>query len=412
MRTKKTLTGMQLAVLLSLVYFSSYITRINFAAIIQEIITATRFSKSALSIIPVCLSVTYGTGQIINGIIGDRVKPQTMILCGLSCVSLMNVIFPLFSSSIPVMCVLWAINGFAQAMMWPPIVKILVCTMRGKQYADAMFLVSCGSSGGTVAVYLFAPMIITLLGWKAVFFVSAAVGIATLVVFALCAARIPLPEQNYGTPTEPKAEKLHFSFPRAALFPILFICLGIILQGMLRDGVSTWMPSYLVDIFKFSNTSSILTTVVLAIFSIVVVWLAGKLRSRFFKNEVNFAFLIFALSAISGVLLYAFFDLSVVLSITLMMLINGCMHGINLMLISYVPKRFSHYGNISTISGCINSCTYIGSAISTYGIAKLVEMFDWRFTLGSWAVIGALGAVACGIAMLPWKRFYLQKDKE
>ena len=128
---KKPLSSRTLALLLALVYFSSYVTRINFAAIIQEIITATGFAKSALSVIPVCLSITYGTGQIINGIIGDRVKPQTMILCGISCVSAMNLIFPFFSASIPAMCVLWAINGFAQAMMWPPIVKILVCTMKG-----------------------------------------------------------------------------------------------------------------------------------------------------------------------------------------------------------------------------------------------------------------------------------------
>ncbi len=409
---KKPLSSRNLALLLALVYFSSYVTRINFAAIIQEIITATGFAKSALSVIPVCLSITYGTGQIINGIIGDRVKPQTMILCGISCVSAMNLIFPFFSASIPAMCVLWAINGFAQAMMWPPIVKILVCTMKGKDYESGMFLVSGGSSCGTIAVYLLAPLIISVLGWKAVFFASASIGVFTTVVYASQLGRIVLPEQEPAPLTSDVQKKAHFSFPRAALFPILFIALGIILQGMLRDGVSTWMPSYLVDVFGFSNTSSILATVVLAIFSLVVVWLAGKIHARFFKNEVNFAFLIFGLSALSGVALYAFFDLSVVLSITLMMLINGCMHAINLMLIGYVPKRFSHYGNISTISGCINSCTYIGSAISTYGIAKLVELFDWRFTLGSWAVIGALGAIACGVAMLPWKRFYRLKDEE
>jgi OPA family glycerol-3-phosphate transporter-like MFS transporter len=165
------------------------------------------------------------------------------------------------------------------------------------------------------------------------------------------------------------------------------------------------MPSYLVDMFGFSNTSSILATVVLAIFSLVVVWLAGKLHTLFFKNEVGFAFLIFVLSALSGTLLYIFFDLSVVLSIVLMMLINGCMHGINLMLISYVPKRFSHYGNISTISGCINSCTYIGSAIATYGIAKLSEGFGWQITVTIWFAIALAGTVCCLIAMPKWKKF-------
>ena len=68
---KKALSNKHITVLLMLVYFSSYITRINFAAIIQEIITATGFGKEALAIIPVCLSITYGTGQIVNGMLSE-----------------------------------------------------------------------------------------------------------------------------------------------------------------------------------------------------------------------------------------------------------------------------------------------------------------------------------------------------
>ena len=75
------------------------------------------------------------------------------------------------------------------------------------------------------------------------------------------------------------------------------------------------------------------------------------------------------------------------------------------MLITHVPKRFKKYGGISTISGLINSCTYIGAAISTYGIALLSESVGWRGTIGVWFIIATLGAACCFVAAAPWKRF-------
>lgn len=407
---KKPLSNKQITWLLMLVYFSSYITRINFAAIIQEIITATGFGKEALAIIPVCLSITYGAGQIVNGMLSDRIKPQTMILCGLSCVTLANIVFPLFSHSVALMCVLWALNGFAQAMMWPPIVQIIVRCMHGKDYESGMFWVSCGSSFGTIAVYLLAPLIISLLGWKAVFFICAGVALLITAAFALTRGRIEMPPLS--VPQASKAEKARFSFPREALLPILLIGLGIVLQGMLRDGISTWMPTFLVEVFGFTNTSSILITVVLAIFSIIAFGVAGRLYTKFCRNEVRFAGIIFAITTLCSLLLLFIFDATRIGAIIGLMLINGCAHGINLMLISYVPKRFRSYGSISTISGCLNACTYIGSAISTYGVAVLVERMGWSFTIGSWAVIAALGTLTCLGASFPWQRFFQKPRNE
>ena len=82
MKTKN-ITGKGLAWILTLLYFTSYVTRINFAAIIQEIVTQTSYLKTDLSIILVVLSITYGAGQIINGWLGDKIDPKSLILIGL-----------------------------------------------------------------------------------------------------------------------------------------------------------------------------------------------------------------------------------------------------------------------------------------------------------------------------------------
>jgi OPA family glycerol-3-phosphate transporter-like MFS transporter len=114
---------------------------------------------------------------------------------------------------------------------------------------------------------------------------------------------------------------------------------------------------------------------------------------------------IYAGVILTALLLSLFWQANTLLSIALLVLICSGAHGVNLMLISHVPKRFKRYGSISTISGCVNACTYIGSAISTYGIALLVEKIGWQLTIASWAIIATLGLIACAIAARPWQAF-------
>ena len=400
------ITGKKLAWLFAFVYFASYVTRINFSAVIQEVVTDTGFEKSALSVILVAMSVSYGVGQIVNGRIGDKIKPQNLIFIGLITATAVNLVMPFSSRSIPLMCVLWTINGFAQSMMWPPIVKIMVNTMDEVTYGEASVIVSLGSSMGTIFIYLTAPLIITLFSWQTVLYTSAAIGLFSVILWGSLKdrtynERLVKPPENDGGETE----KQKFSFPRAAIFPMVFIALAIIFQGMLRDGVTNWMPTLLSEVYGMDNSKSILSTVSLSLFSMVTFILAGAFYKKCFKSEVACATVIFAIASVSGLGLTLLFRSGAAFTIVFMTLITGVNHGVNLMLIGHVPKRFRKYGNISTISGAINSCTYIGSAIATYGIARLSESFGWQVTVTTLLIMALLGTVCCLIAMPKWKKF-------
>lgn len=47
--------------------------------------------------------------------------------------------------------------------------------------------------------------------------------------------------------------------------------------------------------------------------------------------------------------------------------VTACMHGVNLILVCMLPVFFKEGGNVSTVSGTLNACTYVGSAFSTIG---------------------------------------------
>jgi len=134
---------------------------------------------------------------------------------------------------------------------------------------------------------------------------------------------------------------------------------------------------------------------------------ALKLASMLYKKVTNpmlCAGIIFAIGAVSATGLCLFTGLNPVFSVIFSAVLTGSMHGVNLMLIGMIPPYFNKYGSVSTVSGILNACTYIGSAISIYGIAILSRGMGWTFTLFVWLGIACAGTAICLLCSIPWKR--------
>lgn len=94
----------------------SYMTRINFGAVISEMVLDTGYTRAALAAAITCSSVTYGFGQLISGFCGDRFRPKLLFFCGLITTGIVSFCIPLCTSPV-LMTVFWGINGLAQAFM-------------------------------------------------------------------------------------------------------------------------------------------------------------------------------------------------------------------------------------------------------------------------------------------------------
>jgi sugar phosphate permease len=71
-----------LSILCFMVYFTSYVTRINFGAIVAEVVLAEGFLKSSVSFVITAGFISYGIGQLISGVVGDKVNPKKIIFWG------------------------------------------------------------------------------------------------------------------------------------------------------------------------------------------------------------------------------------------------------------------------------------------------------------------------------------------
>ena len=393
-----------IAFLCMAVYFASYIMRNNVAVMTVRICSDMDIQKSAFAVVITGMTICYGVGQLVSGFLGDRLSAKLMLGGGLLLAVACNLAMFL-AESIPLMTVIWSVNGFAHAMLWPPIVRLLSSNLSDEEYNYAAVRVSWGSSIATIAMYLLCPLLLVFMSWRFIILLFASVGAVIAALWIVLNPKLISGERSNITKDAEKGEAK--KLPAYAVLPIALIMLGIVLQGVLRDGVTNWMPSLMNETFALGEELSILSTVILAIFSMVSYSVAALIHTHLLKNEVTCAAAIFGFSAVSALLLYVANEYlgSPIISVILLSLIVAGMHSVNLMLITIVPKRFAKSGKVSTFSGVLNSCTYIGAAIATYGVATLAESFSWGVTILVWAGVAALGFVSCIVISSIWNRF-------
>ena len=376
-------------ILFMFTYLVSYLTRINFAAIIAEIEHADGIPKTILGLAVSGSSIAYGAGQLISGYFGDRIQPKKLIGYGLILTTITNCLMPLLPNP-TLMIVVWSINGLIQAFMWPPLVRLMGSIFDSDDYSRACVVVSWGSSFGTIIIYLISPVIIMVSGWKYVFFFSAACGILMSLFWWKTCPFIP---------DKPIATKIQTDENKGSILSIFspllcFVLFAIALQGALRDGVTNWTPTYITKTFGVNAEFAILSTVILPIFSILCFQLSSQIYRRKINNPLSCAGLFFGVGFASATILTLLYKTSMPLSVVLAAILCGCMHGVNLMLVCMVPSHYEKYGKISFVSGLINSFTYVGSAISTFGIAAIAEKTgNWQLIIGIWAGISLLGMI-------------------
>ncbi len=393
-----------LTMLCTFVYFISYVSRINLAAVLVAVVESGFASKSNAALALTMCSVTYGVGQLISGYLGDRCKPQNIILLGFAITSVVNGCVGFLRNDV-LLVPLWAVNGFAQALMWPPLVAIMSSHFSHEDYQIACVRVSWGSSFGTIAVYLLSPLIIRYLDLRYVFLISSAAAVVMLIVWKI------VYDRNYAQ-AEP-ARKDGAKVQAAGIVPMgkpVFFIIGtllvcVFLQGFLRDGVTNWTPTYISETFHLSSQIAILSGVILPLFAIFSFQITSFVYRRYLKNELICCAVIFCIGAVSSVVLTLVTGKSVVLSLLSLALLVGSMHGVNMILTSMVPLYFARYGKVALVSGIINSGVYVGSALSAYGNAAFSEAFGWTGTILMWSCVALAGTLLCFLFSRKWQKF-------
>lgn len=379
-----------MGLLLMCIYIVSYITRLSYSSVIVEMTSATGLSKTQLSLAVTASFFAYAVGQLISGALGDRIHPKKLITCGLAVATATNLIIPLCTFP-AALAVIWGINGASQAFLWPPMIRLMTFHLTEEGYRRASTVVAYGSSLGTVAIYLSAHIVLTATNdYRAVFIFSAVAGIIAIPAWLmLCPSDKTAAKRHIGTGKKTGAFSLIFT-PT-----MLLILFSIVFHGFIRDGISTWMPTFVSENFNIGSNISILSSIILPVFAMISIKCAALVCSKWLKSPLACAAFFFAFSAVSCAVLITAGKLSPVLSVVCLGIVCGSIHGVNYALISILPGLFAESGYVSSISGVLNACTYVGSTVSSFGTAALSESAGWGAAELLWLVCAVLGAVIC-----------------
>ena len=396
-------------------YFFAYFGRMNYSACMAAIIAAEGFSKGMVGLVGTGLFITYGSGQIFSGFLCDYVAPRKMIVTGLVGSSISNLLMCL-APSLNFMIVAWCINGFMQSLLWSPIVRLFAQYFTTQVRGTLGVYINSTVPVGTLATYGFTALILEVTGnWKLVFFGSFIVVMITAVGWWIATGallpRLTRVDTEVSAETAGKAVVVQKA-PLGELVlssGMVFMCLVLMMQGMLKEGITAWMPSLMGEKFEVGTTLAIVSTALIPMFNIIGISIAAAARKKI-GDEVRCSFFLFVAGTVALVILYATSFIGLLPMFVFFSIATTIMMAVNTVYVGVVPGYFAKKGRSSSVSGILNAFVNLGIATSMFATGAFSEAFGWDMTMIFWCVCGGIGVFSSLIGYQMWKRYKVDLD--
>lgn len=388
-------------------YFTAYIARSNYAVLISEMMASGGYSKLSMGVVGTFFFLAYGIGQLVNGLLADRFSPVKMIFIGLMLSAVTNLLMGV-SDSVLALQIIWSCNGFALSMVWSPIIKIFSVYMPQELKKKAAFNISTTIPLGTLAAYGLSSLVFLITpNWRTVFIVSSAVIFILALVYGVFIGRVvkrlkEMSVEDAEIVIIDNPEKLSnsslMSIDKKRFLPIflqsgiLIVVVAVMCNGIIKDGVNMWIPTYLKEQYGLGTLATILTVAIIPIFNLSGIYIGqfinSKINSELKSTSIIFIFATIVLAVLAlGVHHY-------ILAIILLAITTALMLGANSLMLSVFPLYFSRYNKTATVTGFLNFSSYVACAMSTYVFGALSDKFGWAMTQWVWVAVALLGSAA------------------
>ncbi|HPB17855.1 MAG TPA: MFS transporter [Clostridia bacterium] len=394
-------------------YMINYLARYGFSTSMSEMVADGIFDITFAGAVGTAFLAAYGTGQLVNGLIGDKIHPKFMIFIGLVGSAVMNILVGLSSNAVLII-ILWCLNGYFCSMLWAPLVRCFSDFLLKKQQVKAGTSISASIPIGNILSYLIASFFLKTMSWRMVFIFSGVIVIAMSFVWLLGMSSLKdyLNAVKVEKVKEIQKDIVSVKAPVSGkrLMPLLiatglvFTIIGIFFNGILKDGVTLWVPTYVSQFFGTDASVASLVTIILPLFNLVGAYLAVRLFKKVLKNEMLTATVMFMISVVSLTFLFFFGRYSMILAVVMLALTTASMLGANTMFLTFIPLNFSNVGRASSVTGFLDACSYLASAVSGVTIGVVAKTYGWDTTVITWIAVAFLGASVSFFGIKAWKK--------
>ena len=415
---KKIISGRTTALFVAvcwMAYSFSYIGRLNFSASMAEMTNSGVLLKSEAGAVTTGFFICYGLGQFLSGWLGDKVPPRYLVFTGLTCSSLINFAIS-FGPPVALMTVLWSANGLSQALLWAPICRIVSDRVHTSRRQKACTALATTMAGGTLFAYVLSALLISAKGWSASFVCGSVCTLAAALVWIFVTTKIEKDTEKNGEIEEMpvRIDDSGEAVPHDEIpsnFIKLLLVSGLMtladasgVQGILKDCMSTWVPTFISDMFEMSPVISILTGSLLPVFGLFGPYLANYIMART-RDELSSLFILFVISSVALALLALFGRFSIVVSIVALAATYACSLGQNMFIVGTIPMYFHNVGKVSMITGTLNAVSYLSTAVLSWITGALVDGAGWGIVMTLWLILSCVAAVSVIFAKRRWNKF-------
>lgn len=377
----------------SVSYLGVYFARNILSAITPQLTSDGVLTNEYIGTLSSIYFILYAIGQLINGIIGDKIKAKYMLSFGLVLAGVCNFVFPrILHLELPAQ-VVYGMTGFFLAMIYAPMTKVV------SENTEPIYAVRCGL-GYTFASFFGSPLAglaAAFLAWYSVFDLAS---ISLWVLGALCFMLFTIFERR-GIITYGKYERKRDSGGSIKVLiehRIVLFSLVSIITGIVRTTVVFWLPQYISEYLGFSAQSSSLIFTVATLIISSSAFIAIFFYERLGRNMDRAMLIFFSASAISFACTYLFKlpTLNIVF-IILAILASNCSASI---LWSVYCPSLRDTGKVSSATGFLDFVSYIAAAASSKLFANAVGSIGWKNLILIWFLLILIGV----IITLPFKK--------
>ncbi len=412
---KRTKTGF-LIFLGWLVYTTSYLGKLNYSANITQIIDFYNVTKPEAGLPPTFLFFGYGIGQAVNGILCKRYNMKTAIFGSLFLSGIINLIIAI-TSNFAIVKWLWLINGFTLSILWPTIVRLMSESLPKKDLGKSSVILGTTVAIGTLIIYGLSSVFAIFDSFKLAFYTAGFAGIAVAFFWyvsynkAFSLAKSEKDAEDISQNIQKTAtEKNHSAHQEDHLLiiSICVLCLCGICVNLVKDGLTTWVPSILKDEYSITDSLSILLTLLLPIVAIFGNTYALTVHKKVPDYVTHCLVIFLAIAGVIGIIIGSLFLKQAIIMIICLSLASFLASSLNSLITSIYPMFMRDKINSGMCAGILNSFCYLGSTISSYGLGFIAENHGWNSVFYSLIIFCGVVCIFC-LGFILIKRIFKRK---
>ena len=402
---------------LGLLYTSFYMCRYNLSLANKSMSEEYGFTRGQLGAIITTMSLAYGCGQIINGLLTDRMGGKRAMLIGAAGTIVMNILFGAasFVGALGLFIAIRGLDGYLQAFGAPGMVKINTAWFRHRERGRFSGIFGFMINLGRFGIFNLGPALLagfTVLGlvkvpalhWRWLFWAPSIICAAAAVVMAWAVKETPeeagfagVIEEDHGLAGAGAGSDVKSVFRAIISNRVVWItACAYACTGAVRQSVDQWFPRYMQDLYSVDLGS---TQFKFLAFLIPFIASAGSLSAGYISDTIFrgrrtpvAAILYFLETAI--ILLAAQFH-GVNAAILFFALISFTANSTHSILGMAAPMDIGGRKTAGFALGLIDSFQYFGGSLAGFFLGRLLDR-----TLGAYFYFMAPFGFLGGLLML------------